>query len=113
MKYTFSSGTTPENIIRQCLPDLYHMELNRQDQRIFEILQNIGIDSHLEAILLEKRDGYIKDVYTGKMVCNISKDGMICFLRRLIEHDFEDESLNDNAYSLRSGILETIGIEEV
>jgi hypothetical protein len=119
MKYTFSFGLTPENIIRECLPDLYPMELVGDDWKIFETLQNLGIDSHLEAMACEGRDQIeLKDYPIGpyhnhKLGCNLSKEGMICFLRRLIEHDFEDESLTDNAYSLRSCILETIGIEEI
>lgn len=119
IRYTYSFGCTPENIIRECLPETYPMELVGEDWQVFEILQNQGIDSRLEAMACENRDRItINDYSIGsfrhhKLGCELSKDAMVCFLRRLNEFDFEDDSLQENAWSLRSCILQTIGIEEI
>lgn len=119
IRHSFSFGCTPENIIRECLPEFYPMELVGEDREVFEILQNQGIDSHLEAMACEGRDIVQNKVYsigkyqTHKLGCELSKDAMICFLRRLKEYSFDTEELLDNAHSLRSSILLTIGIEEI
>jgi len=119
IKYRYSFGCTPENIIRQCLPETYPMELVGEDWQIFEILQNQGIDSHLEAMACDGRDHVkvnnhpIGKYNIQKLGCELSKDAMVCFLRRLYEFEFETEELESNAWSLRSCILETIGIEEI
>lgn len=119
IKYTYSFGNTPKNIILECLPDTYPMELVGDDWKIFEILQNQGIDSHLEAIVCSGRDSVRVNNYpigshnVRKLGCELSKDGMLCFLRRLLEFEFETEELESAAWGLRSCILETIGIEEI
>lgn len=103
-RYTY--GTTPEKVIRKNLPDSYNMQLVGDEAGLAQEICNQGIDSHLEAVLLEGRDSHSWS--PGKRLhLNVSKDGMICFLRRLLESD------HDEAVSLRSGILATIDIEEV
>jgi hypothetical protein len=119
IKYRYSFGCTPENIIRECLPETYPMELVGEDWQVFEILQNQGIDSHLEAMACDNRDSVKVNNYPigkyniQKLGCGLSKDAMVCFLRRLYEFEFETEELESNAWSLRSCILDTIGIEEI
>lgn len=116
---TYSFGSTPENVIRENLPDVYNMQLSGQDWEVFELAQNIGIDSHLEAVACDGRDqielieNNVGSYSFNKLGCGLSKDGMICLLRRLFEHDFGSDELNENAWSLRSSILYTIDIEEI
>jgi hypothetical protein len=112
---THSFGKTPKSAIRKALqvqcPDGYPMQLVGRDREALTRVVNQGIDSHLEAVTgitfkqLDRKLG--KAAIARYLDCNISEDNMMVILRRL----YEDEG--DDAWSLRSGILSTLDIEEV
>lgn len=110
-RYTF--GTTPEKTIKELLPDSYELSLpiNSDDCSLIINIINRGIDSHLEAVCLENRDYY--KINNGRLELSLSKEGMVCLLRRLLEQTFENEEIDINAFSFRTSILSTIGIEEI
>lgn len=108
---TFSYGTTPVSEIKaalaaQCNGRPYSMELVGEDAQVVSDAVNQGIDAHLEACFCPSRG----DSFTwsgSRLYCQVSCESMPVLLRRLSEFD------NDAAMSLRSSILETIGIEEI
>jgi len=103
---TYSFGDCPDEVIRaacaaQC-PNGYPMLIRCKDEwRAIAAAWNQGIDSHLEA--LTQRSS--ADHTTGKV--NVHPDELHVLLRRLYE------SGEDEAWSLRSDILQTLDIEEV
>lgn len=112
---TYSYGCTPENVIRENLPDSYNMELNGNDYEVFAKLVNIGIDSRLQAIFISN------DKITqrrNKAGLNLDPESMICLLNRCLDYGLTDETFlsedeKERALDLRSGILTTIDIEEI
>jgi hypothetical protein len=103
-RLSFSYGTTPENVIKKQLlkkfPDGYPMTI--RSQNIWSAIAkavNQGIDSHLDGFTRSKFDSK-----TGEVL--IHPEEMVTFLRRLGEGDEE-------AMSLRTDILSTLGIEEI
>jgi hypothetical protein len=102
-KSSFSFGTTPEDIIKEKVleqtPSGYSMHIKSQKEwSAIAKAVNQGIDSHLEGFTRSKFDN-------GK--CLIHPEEMTTFLRRLYENGDEE------SWSLRSSILETLGIEEI
>jgi len=102
---SFSFGSTPEDVVKERVnleaPSGYSMKIKNQDEwKIIAKAVNQGIDSHLGGFTRSKFDSK-----TGN--CLIHPEEMFTFLRRL----YEDGS--ENAWSLRSGILSTLGIEEI
>ena len=102
---TYSFGECPEDVIRKAVtqqcPGGYRMEIKSQDEwKVISDAVNIGIDGHLEGFTKSSFDDR-----TGK--CNIHPEELHILLRRL----FESES--NEAWSLRSDILSTLGIEEI
>lgn len=103
---SFSLGHTPVKLItklcREQCPDGYPMVLKSQREwSVLSAAWNQGIDSHLEAIT-ERSSA---DSCTGNV--NVHPDELQVLLRRL----FEDGS--DEAWSLRTDILSTLGVEEI
>lgn len=110
MTHTYSFGATPEGLIKerchaQC-PDGYPMTI-RSDSEWAAIAAcvNTGIDSHLEAVT--ERSSF--DASTGE--CLVHPDELHVLLRRLGECEWSDDY--EDGPSLRSCILETLGIEEI
>jgi hypothetical protein len=105
-KRTYSYGATPAEVIRrecaeQC-PEGYRMTLrSKVEWYVLAQAWNEGIDSYLEA-LTERSSA---DADTGKVCVHPAELQTLC--RRLFEQG------SDEAWSLRSCILETLGIEEV
>lgn len=99
---TFTYGCTPKEILLSHLPDYYPMELVGEDKDIMIDVINQGIDSHLEACT-DTAHNWLGN----RLGLSISKNDMLVILRRLLESE------NENAFSLRTGILSTIGIEEI
>lgn len=115
----YSFGSTPETVIENCLPEVYDMELIDSDYHIFAALVNVGIDSRLQAIIINNKDIKCRN---GKAVIKLNKASMICLVNRLLDYSELGSSYNPNiltsyeseqALDLRSCILQTIGIEEV
>lgn len=105
--HTYSFGETPPEVlaaqIKAECPDGYPMTIRcKTEWAMIAGIVNQGIDSHLEA--LTERSTF--DASTGEIL--IHPEELPCFLRRLAESDDTDE-----AWSLRLGILGTLGIEEV
>ena len=104
-KPEFSMGHAPTALItrlcREQCPNGYPMTLRSQSEwAVLSNAWNQGIDSHLEA-LTERSSA---DECTGEV--NVHPDELHVLLRRL----YEDGS--DEAWSLRSDILSTLGITE-
>lgn len=103
---SFSLGHTPVKLItklcREQCPDGYPMHLKSQREwRVLSDAWNQGVDGHLEA-LTERSSA---DPTTGRV--NVHPDELQVLLRRL----FEDGG--DEAWSLRTDILSTLGVEEI
>jgi len=106
---TYTYGTTPADVIRAALdaqcPEGYNISawLQSEEYQAIGTAVNQGIDSRLEAVtdMKQGRDS------RGAPEFTFTTDDMLVILRRLAESD------DDNAMSLRSCILETLGIEEV
>jgi len=103
---TFSFGMCPDALIRKACredgPDGYPMTIrSKAEWRVIAKAWNQGIDSHLEALTERSR----ADASTGEI--NVHPDELHVLLRRLYEDGSED------AWSLRSAILENLGIEEI
>ena len=103
-RLSFSYGTTPENVIKKQVlkeaPNGYPMTIRSQNEwSAIAKAVNQGIDSHLEAFTRSKFDSK-----TGEVL--IHPEEMTTFLRRLTDGDEE-------AMSLRTDILSTLGIEEI
>lgn len=102
--YTF--GTTPVEKLKEIFTENYPMSLVGEDRDVMICVVNQGIDSHLEGFT----ESSFKD--TGyRLECDISPKDMLILLRRLLEIHYEE--MFENACSLRSGILETMDIEEI
>lgn len=106
MTHSYSFGMTPVEVItKECLeqcPDGYSMRIrSRSCWAVLADAVNQGIDSHLEAVTT--RSSFDSD--TGK--CLVHPEELPVLLRRL------EESENEEAWSLRVGILQTLGIEEI
>jgi hypothetical protein len=104
---TFTTGETPEQTIREALAKEtgdanYSMSLVGEDAEALRAVVNQGIDAHLTAVLRShfQWQGH-------RLLCDVDHSDMMIVLRRL----FDDGS--DVAMSLRSGILSTLGIEEL
>jgi len=118
---TFTYGTTPTEVIKAALEGddelqegLYPMSLVGEAKTIVTKLVNVGIDSHLEACFIPDRGDAFED--TGfRLECKVSQKSLLVLLRRMTEGFLFnlDEDEEDEAMSLRSCILQTIGIEEV
>ena len=105
----------------------YEMSLVGEDIEAVRRVVNVGIDAHLTACFCRERgDAYEQDersitatsdtkwwksgekiVLATTLECRLSIESLLVLLRRL----YEDGS--DEAWSLRSAILSTLGIEEV
>lgn len=125
----YSYGMTPPAVIRDALQAMkprepgaapvYSMELVGQDAEVVQNVVNKGIDSHLEACFIPDRGDVFEWVSGTKnraahLRCLVSVDSMLVLLRRLAEFNSPDcEADEDTAMSLRSGILDTLEIEEV
>jgi hypothetical protein len=102
----YSLGDCPDDVIRkacaeQC-PTGYHMTIRSKDEwAAIAAAWNQGIDSHLEALTTRST----ADHTTGEV--NVHPDELHVLLRRL------DEDGSDEAWSLRSAILQTLDIEEL
>jgi len=95
---TLTFGEVPADLT---INEPYPMELTASDEETICAAINQGIDSHLEAVHFE--DNGIKN---NKRCLSITDSKSLrCLVRRL----FEDGS--DNAYSLASGIMQTLDIE--
>ena len=117
---TFSYGTTPPEVIKAAhMADKelqgrpFNMKLVGHDAELVMDAVNQGIDSHLEACNFpDLGDSYVwyTDPRMGdrRLRCNVSVQSLPVLLRRLFEFDDDDEAM-----SLRSGILGQIGIEEI
>ena len=127
----FSFGSTPERVIEQAIADEgithYPMSLTGEDIEAVRKAVNIGIDAHLTACFVTERGDSFeygersitattetehwqtgdKLVLARTLECNVSRESLPVLLRRL-----HDEG-SDSAWSLRSSILSTLGIEEV
>lgn len=66
---------------------------------------NVGIDSHLEAIVNAD-----KEFDNGS--CSVTPHNLCILLRRLSETDFGDDHLWDAAHSLQSSILTVLGFDD-
>ena len=104
---TITFGSTPDAKIRdalakECGGRNYSMELVGEDADALRKVVNEGIDAHLTAIVRShfQWQGH-------RLVCDVDHADMLVILRRLYDDG------GDVACSLRSGILGTIGIEEV
>lgn len=124
-------------ILLERLPESYDMQLVDQTEvTVLSDVVNMGIDSHLEACTLSKKDHLVPieiggKVYGNKYGIGFDKTGMICLIRRLMEYnphdhwDFtgcepsqeckeesqEERELWEASYHLVSSILETLQIE--
>lgn len=113
---SYSLGDTPEELIKsaaqkQC-PDGYPMTIKDPEEwTVIAEAVNQGIDSHLEA--LTERSSF--DASTGK--CLVHPAELHVLLRRLYEQgDDTTRWAQDEmplGWDLRSGILFTLGIEEI
>lgn len=102
---TFTFGTCPEALIRSAVkedcPGGYSMTIKSQKEwQAIASAVNQGIDAHLEAFT---RSTF--DPKTGR--CLVHPEELHVLLRRLFD------SGDEESWSLRSGILSTLGIEEV
>ena len=113
--HTFTLGTTPAALItelctEQC-PDGYPMVIKSQREwRILSLAWNQGIDSHLEALTGRSS----ADASSGAV--NVHPSELHVLLRRLFEADMSQGfgmADIDEAWSLRTDILSTLGVEEV
>ena len=94
-----------------------------EDVEIATLAINQGIDSRLEAVsFVEPPDWNVEEVGEFKLAkihMKLDKRGLLVFLRRLYEYEYgeavdkHDEAKADMAHSLRSGILSSLGIEEI
>ncbi len=127
----YNFGETPESVIRQAMADEglthYPMSLTGEEVEAVRSAVNVGIDAHLEACFcLERGDSYEhgdrsitatsdaehwkvgdKLVLSKMLECNVSEESLPVLLRRLTDQGSEV------AWSLRTAILSTLGIEEV
>ena len=99
-------GETPRDLIAQLAhaqtPEGYPMTIRCSDEwSAIADAVNDGIDARLEAVT----DRSSFDASTGE--CLVHPDELPCLLGRLHESDREI------AWSLRSGILQTLGVEEI
>lgn len=107
----YSYGMTPPEVIKasvdaECLGRPFPMQLVGEDAQVVMDAVNQGIDSHLEACFCPDRGDSF--AWSGsRLYCHVSCESMPVLLRRLSEID------SDAAMSLRSSILETVGIEEI
>ena len=104
---TFTFGTTPEETIRDALSKewgerAYPMALVGEDADALREVVNEDIDAHLTAVVRSHFH------WRGhRLVCEVDHGDMLVILRRLVDNG------GDAAWSLRSGILGTFGIEEI
>lgn len=104
---SFTLGTTPEATIREALAREcggrdYEMKLVGEDAEALRRVVNLGIDSHLTAVI---HSGFHWQGH--RLACAVDHDDLLVILRRLFDAGGEA------AWSLRSGILSTLGIEEI
>lgn len=104
---TFSFGMTPETTIQaalaaECGECDYSMELVEEDADALRKVVNEGIDGYLTAVVRSRFH------WQGhRLMCGVDHADLLIILRRLYDDGCEA------AWSLRSGILSTLGIEEV
>ncbi len=112
---TFTYGETPQDTIRaQCAaqcPDGYRMAVHSgEDLDALAAATQPVIDSHLEAVIFTEGPSDS----AGRRVFTFTAEGLAVLCRRLSEADMEPDSDEEPAaHSLRSCILETLGIEEI
>ena len=102
---TFTLGTTPEATIRHALAEAcgnraYPMELVGDDAKALRkvVLRRLGDRRFLNSEF--HWQGH-------RLVCAVDHDDMLVILRRLFDEG------SDTAWSLRSGILQSLEIEEI
>lgn len=84
----------------------YTMSLVGEDREALQEAVNQGIDSHLEACYVPARgDSFTWGAW--RLECKVSPESLPVLVRRLLESD------NENAWSLASGICQTLEIELV
>jgi len=91
-------GDIPEDLT---IEEPYEMGLNASDLETFAAIVSQGMDSHLEAVFFTEHS-------RSNTHCHVTIDdskSMRCFLRRCMESD------NEDAESLASSIMETLGFE--
>jgi hypothetical protein len=104
---SFTFGTTPdatirEALIQECGEREYEMKLIGDDAEALRRVVNEGIDSHLTAVV---RSSFHWQGH--RLACAVDHDDLLVILRRLFDDGGEE------AWSLRNGIISTLGIEEV
>ena len=128
---TYSFGNTPDSVIREAMDDegLTHFTMSLVGDDIEAVTKavNIGIDSHLTACFCKERGDSFghgersitatsdterwkagdKLVLAETLEGRVSAESLTVLLRRLHEEGSEA------AWSLRTDILSTLGIEEV
>ena len=102
---SYSYGTTPDEVIKtkalEQTPSGYNMHIkNAEEWKMIAEAVNQGIDAHLEGFTRSKFDNK-----TGQIT--IHPEELHILLRRLADLD------TDNAISLRTDILQTLGVEEI
>jgi hypothetical protein len=111
---SFTYGTTPPRIIRQALKNQLgekKYEISCIAGEMFEVIKlavNQGIDGYLEAVT----DSDFREE-NGRFFANFAHEDLLVLLRRLKEIGETEDSLAEEASSLRSGILMTLEIEEI
>jgi hypothetical protein len=103
---TFTFGTTPETVIAKAFSqqgsETFEMSLIGWDANAMQAVVNEGIDSRLTAVTNSKFR------WNGRhLKCEIPLADLQVILRRLYENGSEE------AWSLRSGILTVLEIEEI
>lgn len=97
--------TCSTDAIRKALGKTYHMSLVGNDAQLIVNVVNQGIDSQLQAVT-NSQFRWMSNGIINRLVCEVSTDDMLIILRRLDEMD------DDEAHSLRSSILYSVGIED-
>ncbi|HEC72588.1 MAG: hypothetical protein ACTSW7_00650 [Candidatus Thorarchaeota archaeon] len=107
---TYSSGETPIERLKEIFEEHgnYNMSLVGEDRDVMIHVVNQGIDAYLEAFT---ESSFSDDGY--RLTCDVSPKDMLVLLRRLHEGFGMDYDLIDHAWSLRSGILDTMDVEEL
>lgn len=101
---TLTYGNIPADLT---IDEPYPMQLTANDEKVVCGIINQGIDSHLEAVFFDDHG-----VRNHKRCLDIRDSAsMRCLLRRLMET--EAEFVDDDAMSLASDIMSTLGYEWV
>lgn len=96
---TYTFGETPEEVIETILPETYSVELKYRDAEV------------VNKVLFNKEDShYFSKVFNKKELIKLLRSLKSVALDNI---SFWTKEEADTAYSLRSSILLTLGIEEV